>query len=78
MTSLPINWGGVVGATIVTIIIVFMIILLMFAHKSIYGAETTTISNSMTEYFQEIKFDTCHVMLVDIYNLTDYYNCIGL
>jgi len=32
---------------------------------------------TVTEYFQEIKFDTCHVVF-DIYNLTNYYNCIGM
>ena len=32
---------------------------------------------TVTEYVQEIKFDTCHVVF-DIYNLTNYYNCIGI
>lgn len=39
---------------------------------SIFGAETISVS----QYINELKFQVCPTQF-DIYNLTEYYRCIG-
>ena len=72
--NFSINAGGIV---VLVLLITVCAIALMFTWHYVFGAETTINNSIMTEYVQEIKFDTCHVVF-DIYNLTNYYNCIGI
>lgn len=71
-----------IGFVIIVITILFALVVLMISWKLVFGAETniTIINSSGTDdihqYLEEMKYDTCHV-LIDMYNLTEYYRCIG-
>lgn len=62
---------------------VFLLGLMVMLDTDIFGAESNNSNitivfgnNNITEYLNEMKFSTCHVTF-DIYNLTEYYRCIG-
>jgi len=61
--------------SLIALLMAICVLAFMFTIYYVFGAETS--NNIMAEYIQEIKFDTCHAVF-DIYNLTDYYNCIGM
>jgi hypothetical protein len=63
--------------SLIALLMAICVLAFMFTIYYVFGAETTNGNDIMTEYVQEIKFDTCHTIL-DIYNLTNYYNCIGI